>query len=139
MSMAQEGAPQSLATALRLAYTFARNSGAPSFIRERDSNQEVGMRHGRVAVAALVCLMAANLCPGQQLSKKMSNQDVIDMVSLGLSDDVVMDKIHGGGEKSGSGRGQPENHAPMRKGGYRAGKRLGMQYGRNGNPRRSPH
>ena len=52
---------------------------------------------------------------------------------------ATVNKIHGGGEKSGSGRGEPENHAPMRKGGYRAGKRLGMQYGRNGNPRRSPH
>ena len=47
---------------------------------------------------------------------------------------ATVNKIHGGGEKSGSGRGRPENHAPMRKGGYRAGKRLGMQYGRTGHP-----
>src|SRR5258708_4571187 len=56
------------------------------------------MRHVRSAIVALVCVMAAPLCLGQQLSKKTSNQDVIDMVSLGLSDDVVIDKIHGGGE-----------------------------------------
>ena len=45
---------------------------------------------------------------------------------------ATVNKIHGGGEKSGSGRGKPEDHAPMRKGGYRSGKRLGMQYGRTG-------
>jgi hypothetical protein len=31
---------------------------------------------------------------GQQLTHRMNNQDVIDLVSLGLSDDVVIDKIH---------------------------------------------
>jgi len=45
---------------------------------------------------------------------------------------ATVNKIHHGGEKSGSGRGRPENHAPMRKGGHRAGKGLGMQYGRTG-------
>ncbi len=46
---------------------------------------------------------------------------------------ATVNKIHGGGEKpGGSGFGRPENHAPMRKGGYRAGKRLGMQRGRFG-------
>jgi plasmid stabilization system protein ParE len=33
---------------------------------------------------------------------------------------ATVNKIHGGGEKSGSGRGKPENHAPMRKGGHRS-------------------
>jgi hypothetical protein len=56
------------------------------------------MRHVRIVILALVCVMAASLCLGQTLSKKTSNQDVIDMVSLGLSDDVVIDKIHGGGD-----------------------------------------
>jgi hypothetical protein len=53
------------------------------------------MRHVRLISLTLVCVLSASLCVGQQLSKKMSNQDVIDMVSLGLSDDVVIDKIHG--------------------------------------------
>jgi hypothetical protein len=53
------------------------------------------MRHVGLISLALVCVLAASLCVGQQLSKKMSNQDVMDMVSLGLSDDVVIDKIHG--------------------------------------------
>jgi hypothetical protein len=44
----------------------------------------------------MVTLLAfwASLRPGQQLSPRISNQDVIDMVSLGLSDDVIIDKIH---------------------------------------------
>src|SRR6266852_15202 len=52
------------------------------------------MRHVRIVIVALVCVLAASLCLGQQLAKTMSNQDVIEMVSLGLSDDVVIDKIH---------------------------------------------
>jgi plasmid stabilization system protein ParE len=36
---------------------------------------------------------------------------------------ATVNKIHGGGEKSGSGRGKPENHEPMRKGGRKAGAR----------------
>jgi len=35
-----------------------------------------------------------SLSPGQQLTHRLTNQDVIEMVSLGLSDDVVIDKIH---------------------------------------------
>jgi hypothetical protein len=45
---------------------------------------------------------------------------------------ATVNKIHHGGEKSGSGRGRSEDHSPMRKGGYRAGKGLGMQRGRTG-------
>ncbi len=46
---------------------------------------------------------------------------------------ATVNKIHGGGEKpNGSGYGKPENHEPMRKGGQRAGKGLGMQGGRTG-------
>jgi cobalamin biosynthesis Co2+ chelatase CbiK len=30
----------------------------------------------------------------QQLSKRLSNQDVMEMVALGLSDSVIVDKIH---------------------------------------------
>ena len=40
-------------------------------------------------------VLTAVACHAQQASgKKLANQDVIDMVSLGLSDDVVIDKIH---------------------------------------------
>jgi hypothetical protein len=35
---------------------------------------------------------------------------------------AIVNKIHGGGEKSGSGRGKPENKEPSRKGGKKGGK-----------------
>ena len=35
---------------------------------------------------------------------------------------ATVNAIHGGGEKSGSGRGKPENKAPYRKGGRLGGK-----------------
>lgn len=35
---------------------------------------------------------------------------------------ATVNAIHGGGEKSGSGRGKPEDKAPYRKGGRRGGK-----------------
>ena len=53
------------------------------------------MRHLRIATIAVLYLFVVSVCLGQQLAKKMSNQDVIDMVALGLSDDVIIDKIHG--------------------------------------------
>jgi plasmid stabilization system protein ParE len=34
---------------------------------------------------------------------------------------ATVNAIHGGGEKSGSGRGKKENHAPNRRGGTRGG------------------
>jgi hypothetical protein len=46
---------------------------------------------------------------------------------------ATVNKVHKGGErKGGSGYGKKENHAPMRKGGRRAGKRMGMQGGKRG-------
>lgn len=44
------------------------------------------------AMVSVLLLSIASL--GQQFSHRLNNQDVIDMVSLGLSDDVVIDKIH---------------------------------------------
>lgn len=35
---------------------------------------------------------------------------------------ATVNAIHGGGEKSGSGRGKPENKAPYKKGGRKGGK-----------------
>src|SRR3954449_2026020 len=35
---------------------------------------------------------------------------------------ATVNKIHGGGEKSGSGRGKPEDHSPMHKGGRIGGR-----------------
>ena len=57
------------------------------------------MRHPLVKVAVLLSAMLtlASVLPanGQELSKrKLKNQDILDMVSLGLGDDVVLEKIH---------------------------------------------
>jgi hypothetical protein len=49
------------------------------------------MRHLTAMVSVLLLALVGL---GQQLTHRMTNQDVIDMVSLGLSDDVVIDKIH---------------------------------------------
>ena len=49
------------------------------------------MRH-LTAMVSMLLLAVAGL--GQQLTHRMTNQDVIDIVSLGLSDAVVIDKIH---------------------------------------------
>jgi hypothetical protein len=43
---------------------------------------------------ALFLSLVTSLCLCQQLSLRMTNQDVIDMVALGLSDDVIIAKIH---------------------------------------------
>src|SRR5689334_19466289 len=39
-------------------------------------------------------LLMSCLCMGQQLNQRMTNQDVIDMVALGLSDNLIIEKIH---------------------------------------------
>jgi len=47
------------------------------------------------ARVALVFIIGIGSCLGQRASsKKMTNQDVVDMISIGLSDDVIVDKIH---------------------------------------------
>ncbi len=51
-------------------------------------------RTGFACLMAMVLVFWVFPCSGQQLSPRMKNQDVIDMVSLGLSDDVVIEKIH---------------------------------------------
>jgi hypothetical protein len=47
--------------------------------------------------AVIACLPLAAACFGQQLAQRLTNQDVLDMVALGLSDDVIIDKIHATG------------------------------------------
>jgi PDZ domain len=42
----------------------------------------------------LCLLLLALACSAQQLSKRLSNQDVIELVAVGLADDVIVDKIH---------------------------------------------
>src|SRR5580704_7949029 len=50
----------------------------------------------RFAVIISCILLTACFARGQQrqLTQRLTNQDVIDMVGLGLSDDLIVDKIH---------------------------------------------
>jgi PDZ domain len=48
----------------------------------------------RYLTAMVSVLLVAVVGLGQQMTHRMTDQDVIDMVSLGLSDDVIIDKIH---------------------------------------------
>ena len=41
----------------------------------------------------LLCMFLATAAWGQELAKRLTNQDVIDMVGLGLSEDVIIAKI----------------------------------------------
>ena len=51
----------------------------------------------RLTCMVSVCMLAASLCLAQQAVKKMTNEDIIAMVSLGLTDDVIIDKVHAAG------------------------------------------
>ncbi len=45
-------------------------------------------------LAALFLILVTSAAFTQQMSHRMTNKDVIDMVALGLSDDVIITKIH---------------------------------------------
>ena len=45
--------------------------------------------------AILVCILSACFAASQEVSKRLTNQDIIDMVKLGLSNDVIIAKIRG--------------------------------------------
>ena len=51
------------------------------------------MRRRNFAIALFGLLLMTAWCSGQQLSKRMTNKDVIEMAQLGLPDDVIIDKI----------------------------------------------
>jgi len=58
------------------------------------ADERICRMHRRSFAKWLLCfLLVCCSCVGQQLSKRMTNQDVIDMVSLGLPDDVIIEKI----------------------------------------------
>jgi hypothetical protein len=48
----------------------------------------------KVLIVLIITLLSLSTCLAQQSAKKMTNQDVVDLLSLGVSDDVVIDKIH---------------------------------------------
>jgi len=45
-------------------------------------------------LATLLLILLSSMVWAQQMSHRMTNQDVIDMVALGLSDEVILTKIH---------------------------------------------
>ena len=52
---------------------------------------------------AIVCVVIVSAARGQEPARRLSNQDVIEMVKLGLSDDVIITKIRAvGGAGEGS-------------------------------------
>jgi hypothetical protein len=53
------------------------------------------MKRSTSLLAALFLLLASTTAWSQQLNKRITNQDVIDMAGLGLSDDVIIAKIRG--------------------------------------------
>ena len=53
------------------------------------------MKRPTSLLAALFLLLASTTAWSQQLNKRITNQDVIDMAGLGLSDDVIIAKIRG--------------------------------------------
>ena len=55
------------------------------------------MRITRLTCMLSVCMLAASMCLGQQAVKKMTNEDITAMVSLGLTDEVIIDKVHAAG------------------------------------------
>ena len=50
------------------------------------------MRNPRCSIALLGFLLASSAW-GQEMAKRLTNQDIITMVSMGLSDDVIIAKI----------------------------------------------
>jgi hypothetical protein len=53
------------------------------------------MKRPTSLLTALFLLLVSTTAWSQQLNKRITNQDVIDMAGLGLSDDVIMAKIRG--------------------------------------------
>jgi hypothetical protein len=45
-------------------------------------------------LATLLCILLPCVAWTQQMSHRLSNQDIIDMVALGISDEVIISKIH---------------------------------------------
>jgi hypothetical protein len=59
---------------------------------------EEGKRMTRATVylctIVVAMVLSASLCAGQQVSSALTNKEIIEMVSLGLSNDLIVDKIH---------------------------------------------
>ena len=45
-------------------------------------------------LTVLFLIVHSCVCWSQQMSHRLNNQDIIDMVALGISDDVIITKVH---------------------------------------------
>ena len=48
----------------------------------------------RICIIIVAILMTTSLCSAQQAPNALTNKEIIEMVSLGLSNDLIVDKIH---------------------------------------------
>lgn len=48
----------------------------------------------RICTIVIAMVLGASLCAGQQAPNTLTNMEIIEMVSLGLSNDLIVDKIH---------------------------------------------
>ncbi len=51
------------------------------------------MAKKHLAAWGLVCVLLVSLAGAQELAKRLTNKDIVDMVGLGLGDDVIIEKI----------------------------------------------
>ena len=88
-----------LATPLNLGYSALTFPGTlPAKSEIRSSKKESSMNRRFLYAAVLLCtlLACASLLPAHSQDgskRKLTNQDVLDMVSLGLGEDVILEKI----------------------------------------------
>ena len=61
--------------------------------KPRPIRLEAYMRYVRGILLLVVCLIISLAAAGQQLNKRLTNKDVVDLVSLGIADDIVIQKI----------------------------------------------
>ena len=59
----------------------------------------------RATLLAALFLLLATTGRSQQLSKRITNKDVIDMTALGLSDDIIVSKIRSANPAGGTHQG----------------------------------
>jgi hypothetical protein len=52
------------------------------------------MSYLRFASIVLMCVLCVSLCLGQQAAPQMTNNDVIELVKMGLSEGLILDKIN---------------------------------------------
>jgi len=63
--------------------------------------------------AVLFLIAYSCVCWTQQMSHRLNNQDIIDMVTLGISDDVIITKIHSAAKPESAATSSAASALPM--------------------------